>query len=321
MDFKQLETFRMVATTGSFTRAAKALGYAQSSVTGQIQALEREMGSAVFDRMSRRAVLTPAGERLMKYAERILSLAAEARASGAAAAADGAEPEGEVRVTSPESLLSYRLLPAIRTFREANPRVALRMRPGGTTVELRRQLMEGSVDVAFMYEEETEEASGIVVCKLRRESLVLVGRPGHRLAGRKDVAWRDVAGEPILFTQMGCAYRNLFERTLIRAGVPFGTGLELDAIDAIKRCVGAGMGVSLLPAIAVRREVEAGELAAIRVSGDPLWIWSMMLWHKNRWMSPAIRTFVEAIRHEVGCEGDDVPKTPARRRAAAAASR
>jgi DNA-binding transcriptional LysR family regulator len=319
MDFRQLETFRMVATTGSFTRAAKALGYAQSSVTGQIQALERELGSAVFDRMSRRAVLTPAGERLMKYAGQILSLAAEARVSGAAAA-DGQEPEGEVSVTSPESLLSYRLLPAIRSFRDANPRVALRMRPGSTTVELRRQLMEGSVDVAFMYEEETDEASGIVVCKLKREPLVLVGRPGHRLAGREGVSWADVAGEPILFTQMGCAYRNLFERTLIRAGVPFGTGLELDAIDPIKRCVGAGMGISLLPAIAVRPEIDAGELAEIRIGPEPLWIWSMMLWHKNRWMSPAIRKFVESIRRDVGCErdGGGAPKPPARRRAAAA---
>lgn len=255
MDLKQLETFRMVAATSSFTRAAKALGYAQSSVTGQIQMLEKEMGAAVFDRLSRRAVLTPAGQRLLRYAERILSLAEEARVSGE----EGAEPDGEVGVTSPESLLSYRLLPAIRKFREGNPKVALRMRPGGTTVELRRQLMEGAVDVAFMYEEAAvEEASGIVVCKLRREPLVLVGRPGHRLGGRKGVPWGEVAGEAVMFTQMGCSYRNLFERTLIRAGVPFGTGLELDAIDAIKRCVAAGMGVSLLPGIAVRKEIEEG---------------------------------------------------------------
>jgi DNA-binding transcriptional LysR family regulator len=319
MDLKQLETFRMVAATNSFTRAAKALGYAQSSVTGQIQALEKELGSAVFDRMSRRAVLTPAGERLMKYADRILSLAAEARASGS----DGDEPDGEVAVTAAESLLSYRLLPALRTFREAYPKTVLRIRPGGTTTDIRRQLMEGAVDVAFLYEEEADEASGIRVCKLHREALTLVVRPGHALASRRGVAWSDLAGEPVMFTPIGCCYRNLFERTLIRAGVPFGTGLELDGIDTIKRYVAAGMAVTLLPDIAVRRSIEEGELGEVRVAGEGLWIWSVMLWHKNRWMSPAIRGFVETVKREVGHEGQEGTTkagTSQRRPRAAAAS-
>jgi DNA-binding transcriptional LysR family regulator len=77
------------------------------------------------------------------------------------------------------------------------------------------------------------------------------------------------------------------------------------------------MGVSLLPGIAVRKEIEEGQLEEIGMA-EPLWIWSMMLWHKNRWMSPGIRKFVETIRREVGCEEDEVPAAPARRRVAVA---
>src|SRR4051812_21536603 len=75
VELRQLETFRAVATALSFTRAAAALGYAQSSVTAQIQALETELGVRLFDRLGRHVALTDAGDRLLQYAERLLSLA------------------------------------------------------------------------------------------------------------------------------------------------------------------------------------------------------------------------------------------------------
>src|SRR5688572_33360569 len=98
VELRQLETFRAVATGLSFTRAAAALGYAQSSVTAQIQALEAELGARLFDRLGRRIALTDAGERLLEYADRLLTLAAEARA----ALVDGAEPAGTLTVGAPE---------------------------------------------------------------------------------------------------------------------------------------------------------------------------------------------------------------------------
>src|SRR5436305_2708758 len=105
MELRQLETFRMVAGQLSFTRAATALGYAQSSVTAQIQALESELGVALFDRLGRHVALTESGQRLLEYAERLLSLAEEART----ALADGAEPTGTLTVGAPETALTYRL--------------------------------------------------------------------------------------------------------------------------------------------------------------------------------------------------------------------
>jgi DNA-binding transcriptional LysR family regulator len=74
--------------------------------------------------------------------------------------------------------------------------------------------------------------------------------------------------------------------------------------------------VSLRPGSAVRQEVAGGELEEIRVA-EPVWIWSMMLWHKNRWMSPAIRAFVETIKEEVGCEEEGVQKAAVKRRVSA----
>jgi DNA-binding transcriptional LysR family regulator len=81
LDLLKLRTFQVVAKTGNFTRAAAELGYSQSSVTNHIQALEREMGAALFDRASRNIVLTEAGRRTLEYANRLLALAEEAKAA------------------------------------------------------------------------------------------------------------------------------------------------------------------------------------------------------------------------------------------------
>src|SRR2546421_3651462 len=105
MDLRQLNTFRLVATTLSFTRAAAALSYAQSSVTAQIQSLEDELGVQLFDRLGRRVALTDAGLRLLRYADRLLDLAEEARA----AVADGGDPLGSLCISAPETLCIYRL--------------------------------------------------------------------------------------------------------------------------------------------------------------------------------------------------------------------
>jgi DNA-binding transcriptional LysR family regulator len=81
LDLLKLRTFQVVAATRNFTRAAAELGYSQSSVTGHIQALERELGTSLFDRASKTVVLTEAGHRTLEYANRLLALADEAKAA------------------------------------------------------------------------------------------------------------------------------------------------------------------------------------------------------------------------------------------------
>src|SRR5215211_6256009 len=142
MELRQLETFRTVAAELSFTRAASALDYAQSSVTAQIQALEAELDVRLFDRLGRRVALTDAGTRLLEYAERLLSLAEEART----ALADGGEPAGSLTIGAPETIMTYRLPSVLQGFRTRFPRVRLVFRPT-PNAELQRAIGDGSLDV------------------------------------------------------------------------------------------------------------------------------------------------------------------------------
>src|SRR5437667_9141173 len=119
MELRQLTTFRMVATTLSFSRAAQILNYVQSSVTTQIQVLEEELGVRLFDRLGKRVALTDAGKRFLPYAEKILSLSEEARQ----AVADEEVPTGSLTISASETLCTYRLPALLRQFHDRFPQV------------------------------------------------------------------------------------------------------------------------------------------------------------------------------------------------------
>ena len=291
MELRQLETFRAVARELSFTRAAAQLEYAQSSVTTQVQTLERELGVALFERLGRRVVLTERGRRLLGYSERILNLAEEVRE----AVSGGGEPSGTLDIGAPETLATYRLPPALRTFRELYPRVRLVFHPAGVCAHLHRSLADGSLDVAFLLSEPVRPP-GLVVEELLPEPLLVVAPPDHPLAGRERVAPRDLDGEPVLLTEAGCSYRVLFDRVLADAGARLEETLEFASVEAIKQCVMAGMGIAILPEVSVAAEVADGGLAALRWAGPAVRVSTRVALHKDKHLSPALGALLEVVR-------------------------
>jgi DNA-binding transcriptional LysR family regulator len=290
MELRQLATFRMLATTLNFTQTAVLLGYVQSSVTAQIQALEAELGVALFDRLNKRVVLTDAGQRLLIYAEKLLSLAEEAQTS----VAEDGEPKGAVTMSAPETLCTYRLPAVWNQFRATFPHIQVHFRPLPVS-ELRRSVLEGRVDVAFLLEEPLQ-ATGLVVEPLIRESLLVIAPPDHPLLQRTVVTPADLEDEPVLLTEVGCSYRNLFKRTLAVAGVYPKTNLELNSVEAIKQCVMVGMGITVLPAVAVQLEVSQGRLVALPWNIPGFEVVTQMIWHKDKWQSPALKAFLSLSR-------------------------
>ncbi len=290
MDFRQLVTFRMVATTLSFTRTAALMNYAQSSVTAQIQALEDDLGLPLFNRLGRQVTLTDAGSILFRYAEKILDLTEEARA----AVTGGESPSGSLVIGAPETICTYRLPPILRRFQQAYPDIRLTLRPFPYS-ELHRSIREGVVDIAFMLEQPFQ-SSFLMSEILCAEPLVVIAAPDHPLAGKPCVETLDLESEPILMTGRGCGYRRLFEQELAAAGLHPDTSLEFDSVEAIKQCVMSGLGVAMLPAVAVAREIAAAQLVALRWGDPDLQVSTQVAWHKDRWVSPALQAFIETSR-------------------------
>ncbi|HEY8284832.1 MAG TPA: LysR family transcriptional regulator [Chloroflexota bacterium] len=290
MELRQLATFREVATTLSFTRAAEALDYAQSSVSSQIQELEGELGSPLFERLGKRISLSDAGQRLLPYAERLLQLADEARA----AVPSSEEPSGTLTIGTPESLCTYRLPPVLSQFRALYPRVQVVFRPGFGD-GLRRVLHEGRADLGFFYDY-PGALPDLVTEPLVTEPLVLLAHPGHPLASRTRVDTYMLHGETLLLTEPGCVYRERFERLLTTAGAHPTSTVEFSSIEAIKQCVVVGMGLSLLPKVTVREELASGRMVALPWSEKDFGLVTLMAWHHDKWLSPALRAFIGLSR-------------------------
>lgn len=290
MELRLLATFEKVATVLSFTRAAAELKYAQSSVTSQIRALETSLGTELFDRLGSRIRLTEAGERLLPYARQIIELADEARA----AVVGAEEPSGTLAVGTMESLTSYRLPPLLELFHHRYPgvRLSLRTTIGDATKEALRQ---GTYDVGFLMEREREHA-GLETEVLAEEPLALVAAPAHPLAARSAVTTAELTEVSLLATEPGCAYRDLFEQeldSLSPHGVSF---MEFGTIEATKQGAAGGLGVALLPAVTVGRELAEGTL--VRLPWEPPFtLWTQLAWRSGKRLPAQVRLFVEqAVR-------------------------
>jgi DNA-binding transcriptional LysR family regulator len=304
VELRQVETFRVVAQELSFSRAAAKLGYVQSSVSAQVSTLERELGVPLFDRLGRKIALTNAGEVMFAYSGKLLALAEQTREAVVDVGAGSGEVTGSLTVSAPETLLTYRLPKLLALFHERHPKVRLSVHPsaiGRLVGSARKAIEEGKVDVAFVLDEplgERAQSADLAVETLVAENVRVVAPTSHALASSSAVLAHDLRGETVLLPEApesGCAYRGQFERQLGSAGVVPPETMEFQSIEAVKQCVAAGMGVSVLPSVAVDVELKVGTLAALRWS-EPFEVLTQMSWHEARWMSPALRAFLEAAR-------------------------
>jgi len=289
MDTRTLSTFVTAARSMSFTRTAATLGYAQSSVTAQMKGLEETLGFPLFNRVGNHLQLTDPGQRFLGYAERILALAEEART-----ASQDEVPGGTVRFTAPETVCTYLLPPVLMAFQAQFPQVRLQFLPGFAR-DFKRQVLEGSADLAFILEEPFGSKT-LAVEKLRDEQILIVAAPGHRLSGARAVTAQDLVGEPVLLKALGCSYRNQFERQLIAAGAHPGENLEFQNVETIKRCVEVGLGIAPLPRMAVTEELEAGRLVALRWAGPKIRVATHLVWNPQRHLGAAEEAFLRHAR-------------------------
>src|SRR5581483_11775230 len=144
MEVRQLQIFRVLAEELNFTRTAQRVNTVQSNVTAQIKALEEELGAPLFDRLGRRVTLTDAGRRFQPFAEQALV----AMEQGQRAIRHGSEPSGPLRISAPESILTYRLPPVLRVFRRRFPNVEVTFVPGAGASYL-AELESGKLDLVL----------------------------------------------------------------------------------------------------------------------------------------------------------------------------
>ncbi|TRC93261.1 LysR family transcriptional regulator [Mesorhizobium sp. WSM4303] len=282
-----LKTFLAVARNRNITRAAREVHLAQSSVSDQIQALESELGVALFIRSRQGLHLTAAGEALKPYAEEILQLAEEARIAVEARTGTTA---ATVTVGALETIAAVKLPQWLAAFRGDHPEIGLRLKIAGSDALL-RQLEEGNIDVAFCFDK-----GGLDERLARRtisaEPLVLVASDEYATAsGQGDLA--ALASMRFVVTEPGCVYRHLFDTAFAETATPK-LAAEVGSIGAIASLVATGIGMGLVPRLAVAEALDRGEIVELPWPGSAQAASLVMIWRRRRVQPPALKLLLAA---------------------------
>jgi len=292
MEIRHFITFNKVIETGSFTQAAEHLGYTQSTVTSHIQTLEEHLGSPLFDRMGRKVRLTDLGKKLLPYTKEILDTYRKIESL----TNEEEDIRGTLKIAAPESLTVYRLEPILREYRKKFPHVSIRL-SNATCGANKKAIFDGNADIAFVMLPKFEDVD-LVIHPLLKESIVLVGSPGRSIRSLTDCVENQKLSECFITNEKEASYRRVFEVYLREQGIVPSNIMELWSIEAIKRSVMSGLGISYLPLMTVQNEVKEGKLNIIPCEAGLNQIYSQVIYHKNKWVSPALASFIDmSLKH------------------------
>lgn len=250
----QLRVLREVARLGQFTRAAEALNVSQPAISKCIKDLERQVGAPLFEQVGRRVLLTEAGAILYAHADRVLTELTDAERALAALQSGEA---GRLIIGASTTPGTYLLPELLGAFRGKYPQVELTLEIGDTREVLQR-VLDGPLDLGVVGEAEFKPA--LYVERIRTETLVLILPPSHPLADKETITLDDLASEPFVLRERGSSTREVLERALHARNFEPHVAMELNNAEAVKKAVGAGLGISFVSEHAAGLEQQAGAL-------------------------------------------------------------
>jgi len=237
LDLDLLRSFLSVVEAGGFTRAGERVHRTQSTVSQQIRRLEDDIGQPLLIRNGKDVTPTEAGEKLLSYARRLLSLAEEARDVVARPAQEGA-----VRLGIPEDFAAYRLAKLLATFSRAHPTLRLDIR-ADQSLNLKRDLDRGELDLA-LFKRAVGDKGGIAVWPERV----------HWVTSKQHPCNTEMGSVPLIGFPTGCLYRARAIHALESAGRSWHMAYTSSSLAGIQAAVAAGMGLSILSEMAIQAD-------------------------------------------------------------------
>ena len=293
MTLEDLRVFAMVAAERSFSRAARKLRRTQPAVSQAIRRLEEDTGEQLVDRSSRDGTLTDAGELLLEYAARLLRLVEEA----AGAVADLRDiKKGRVLVGANEAGV-HAVLPLIQAFQQEYPGILVEVRRIPSR-QMAQEVLLRTVDFGVLTFNPPERE--LLSLLLGTDELVLLTRPDHPLAGRKQVTMEEMGRQTIIAHNDPSPARDRVLRLYEQRHAPLNIRVSLPSLDGIKRAVETGLGVALLPRRCALGEIARGQLAEVRVPELRSPRQLRFVYRRDGDLSHAAEAFLEVARRRTG---------------------
>jgi DNA-binding transcriptional LysR family regulator len=293
---RRLQVFHAVARQLSFTKAAEALFMTQPAVTFQIKQLEEHFNTRLFDRGHGRIALTPAGEIVLDYAERILGLSAELDTRLKEMTGEIA---GALLIGASMTVAEFLLPRVLGEFRARHPKVLPRLIVANSeTVESR--VAEYTLDLGFI--ESASHLPGLVSDVCADDELQVLCAPTHPLAQLDAIEPKQLLKHSFVSREPGSGTREVTDQYLQKAGIrpeTLDTVMELGSPEAIKGLVSTGLGFAIMSRATVAKEIRLGQLVA-RPLAPPILRTLSVVYPKEKFRSRLANTFIEFAKKELG---------------------
>lgn len=254
-----LRIFTMVASSGSFSQAAKQLYISQPAVSRGVQELERQLNLILIDRSMNTFTLTEGGRLLYQHGLHIF--AAERSAEVALEELQGLV-RGQLALGASQTIGTYLLPPLLRHFhrRYAGVRLMLDIL---NTHQILERLISAPLDLAFV--EGPVDLSNLIITPWRVDTLVVIAAPDSRLVDKQPLKASEILAEPFIMREVGSGTRENIERAVRARGLQVNIAMELGGTSAIKEAVAAGLGISIVSEATIKLERAVGTLVVLDV--------------------------------------------------------
>jgi len=289
---RRLQVFHAVAKHLSFTRAADALFMTQPAVTFQIRQLEEQYGTRLFERRHAGISLTPAGEVVLSFAEKILALSDELETRLSEMTG---EMRGPLLVGASTTIAEFMLPRVLGEFNAAYPQVRARLIVANSE-SIESQVAEHTLDVGLI--EVPGKLAGLTSQVCCEDELIIICGPDYPLAGMKSVTPKALADYEFISREPGSGTREITDAYFRSHKIPpesLKTQMELGSPEALKGVVSTGLGFAIVSRAVVAKELQLGELLAIPLR--PALKRSLYLvFQQDRFQSRLTATFIEFTR-------------------------
>jgi DNA-binding transcriptional LysR family regulator len=291
MDLDQLTTFLEVVKQRSFSRAGEKVFLSQSAVSAQIRLLEEEYGEKLLDRAGKTVRPTPAGEVLVEYAQRLLTLRNESKR---AVADQSSRPRGVLSVGANEATCLYVLPEIFAEYHRLFPAVHITIYRNFSHKIIER-VEDGTIDVGIATL--PVKSPSLRVHPIFRDRVMLMTSIDNPLARRSSVRIAEIAQQPLIFPRTGFT-RQMLDKFFRPYRSRLRVTMELPSIGMIKRFVAAGLGVSLMSSSFAIDDVEAGKAALIPIADVEVWRELGLIYRRGRSLPRAANAFIELLTRE-----------------------
>lgn len=287
MTLRHMRIFVTVYQCNSITKAAKALHLAQPSVSLAVGELERYYGVKLFDRIAKRLYVTEQGKKFYNYAIHIVSLFDEMEKG-----IRDWDRVGAIRIGASITIGNYILPNRMEVFKQMYPDIQVSVMIKNST-DLEEEVRNNQIDFALV--EGMPAPDQMMAVPFMKDKLCFICQTSHPLAAKESITLSEAAAQEFLLRESGSAGRELFEGILAVHDLSVVPIWESISTQAIVKAVSRGLGVSVLPYLLVKSEVEEGQVKEIPIEGVDLTRDFSIIYHKNKYLTPSAKAFMELL--------------------------